>query len=94
MKTKKKGFSGHFKRSKAKSKSVSKKKVSKQKKSGITGEMSIMDVMRTRPESVEKLLNMGMGCCGCHFAMMETLEQGCAVHGLDIKKVLAELNKK
>jgi len=53
-----------------------------------------MEVMKTNPDSVSKLLNMGMGCCGCHFAMMETLEQGCAVHGLDIKKVLVELNKK
>jgi hybrid cluster-associated redox disulfide protein len=52
-----------------------------------------MEVMRSNPDSVAKLLNMGMGCCGCHFAMMETLEQGCAAHGLDIKKVLEELNK-
>ncbi|MEI7719149.1 MAG: DUF1858 domain-containing protein [archaeon] len=75
---------------------VVKKKSKPKVKAGklVTGEMTIMEVMRSRPDSVEKLLNMGMGCCGCHFAMMETLEQGCAAHGLDIKKVLAELNKK
>jgi len=73
---------------------VVKKKSKKKVKVGklITGDMSIMDAMRSRPEVVEKLLNMGMGCCGCQFAMMETLEQGCAVHGLDVKKVLRELN--
>jgi len=77
--------------SKKKVKVSSKKKSKKTVK--VTGEMTIIEVMRSRPDSVEKLLNMGMGCCGCHFAMMETLEQGCAAHGLDIKKVLVELNK-
>lgn len=78
--------------SKKKAKVPSKKKSKKTVK--ITGDMTIMEVMRSNPDSVAKLLNMGMGCCGCHFAMMETLEQGCAAHGLDIKKVLVELNKK
>lgn len=81
-----------------KGKTVSQKKISSGKKAKksmkqITGDMSIMQVMRSSPSSVEKLLNMGMGCCGCQFAMMETLEQGCATHGLDLKKVLTELNK-
>ncbi len=73
-----------------KKKSKKKAKVTKL----ITGDMTIMEVMRSNPDSVAKLLNMGMGCCGCHFAMMETLAQGCAAHGLDVKKVLVELNKK
>jgi hybrid cluster-associated redox disulfide protein len=58
----------------------------------IVGSMTIMQVMQANPDSVAKLLNMGMGCCGCHFAMMETLEQGCAAHGLDLEEVLKELN--
>jgi len=70
---------------------VSKKKIKSKK---IVGSMTIMEVMRTCPSSVEKLLNMGMGCCGCQFAMMETLKQGCETHGLDLKKVLEELNQK
>lgn len=74
-------------------KKKSSKKVSKKSIKKVTGKMTIMEVMRTNPDSVSKLLNMGMGCCGCSFAMMETLEQGCAAHGLDIKKVLKELNK-
>ena len=66
--------------------SVSKKKVE------ITKDMTIFQAMRVRPDAVEKLLNMGMGCGGCQFAMMETIEQGAMVHGLDVKKVLKELN--
>lgn len=73
---------------------IKKKSKSISKKAKVTGSMTIMEVMKKNPDSVAKLLNMGMGCCGCHFAMMETLEQGCAAHGLDVKVVLAELNKK
>jgi hybrid cluster-associated redox disulfide protein len=73
--------------------SISKtKKKSSKKKVEITKDMTIFQAMRMRPDSVEKLLNMGMGCGGCQFAMMETIEQGAMVHGLDVKKVLKELN--
>lgn len=69
-----------------------KKKKSRSKVKEITGDMTIYQAMRARPEVVEKLLNMGMGCGGCQFAMMETIEQGAMVHGQDVKKVLKELN--
>ena len=59
----------------------------------ITRDMTIFQAMRMRPDVVEKLLNMGMGCGGCQFAMMETIEQGAMVHGLDAEKVLKEINK-
>lgn len=69
-----------------------KKKVNK-KAVKITGDMTIGDVMKKKPEVAMQLLGMGLGCGGCQFAMIETLEQGCAMHGLDIKKVLKEINK-
>ena len=72
---------------KARKKTVNKKTVK------ITGDMTIGDVMKRKPEAAIKLLNMGLGCGGCQFAMVETLEQGCAMHGIDIKKVLKEINK-
>lgn len=34
-----------------------------------------------------------MFCGCCPMAMMETIEQGARVHGVDIKKLLKELNK-
>jgi hybrid cluster-associated redox disulfide protein len=68
------------------------KKISK-KVAIVTGDMTIGEVMKRKPEAAMKLLNMGLGCGGCHFAMIETLEQGCCMHGLDVKKVLAEINK-
>ena len=75
--------------------SKTKKNVSRvgKKKNNITRDMTIFQAMRMRPDAVEKLLNMGMGCGGCQFAMMETIEQGAMVHGLDVEKVLKEINK-
>jgi len=75
---------------------LTKKAKTKRKKTlpRITADMKIGDVMRKRPDAIGKLLNLGLGCVGCHFAMFETIEQGCEVHGLDIKKVIEELNRK
>jgi len=30
---------------------------------------------------------------GCPAAQEETIEEGCSVHGIDVKKLLKELNK-
>lgn len=62
-------------------------------KDKLTKEMTIGEIMEKSPDSIEKLLNLGLGCCGCYFASMETLEQGCSAHGLDVQEVLEELNK-
>lgn len=59
----------------------------------ITKDMTITEVMELNPEYVGKLLNMGLGCGGCHFAMIETLEQGCRAHGLDADEVIKELTE-
>jgi len=69
------------------------KKTVKKKVVKIAGDMTIGEVMKRKPDAAMKLLNMGLGCGGCQFAMIETLEQGCMIHGLDIKKVLEEINK-
>ena len=44
--------------------------------------------------AVEILMGYGMGCIGCPSAQMETLEQACEIHGLNINEVLEKLNKK
>jgi hydroxylamine reductase len=35
-----------------------------------------------------------MGCIGCPSAQMESLEQACEIHGLDLEEVVAKLNEK
>ena len=44
-------------------------------------------------KAVEVLMKKGIYCLGCPMAMSETLEQGAEAHGLDVEKVLEELNK-
>lgn len=69
------------------------KSKSKKNSSETTKDMSLGEIMKKNPDNVMKLLNMGLGCGGCQFATFETLEQGCEMHGLDVEKVLKELNR-
>ncbi len=59
----------------------------------ITRDMLIGEILREKPESVETLLRFGMGCVGCPSSQMESLEQAAMVHGIDLEKLLEELNK-
>ena len=37
------------------------------------------------------LMQEGMHCVGCPASIAETLEEACAVHGLDADKVMADI---
>ena len=37
-------------------------------------------------------LNMGMHCLGCPSGRRETLEQACAVHGVNADELVAQIN--
>ena len=65
---------------------------SKMKK--INKNMTFAELMEADPEAAEKLLGKGMHCCGCPMSIMETLEQGCAAHGIDVDELVKELNEK
>ena len=58
----------------------------------ITKDMTIGEVVRQNPESVEILMGFGMGCVGCPSAQAETLEEAAMVHGLDIEALMTKLN--
>ena len=53
----------------------------------------IVDILQKRPDAAEILLKFGFHCIGCPASQMETLEEACVVHGIDIKALLKELNK-
>lgn len=59
----------------------------------ITKEMTIGEIVRNFPNSAEVLMDFGMGCIGCPASQGETLEEAAMVHGMDIEKLLEELNK-
>ncbi len=65
----------------------------KKEKITITKDMTIEELVRTKPEAVGLLLEAGMHCIGCMMSQMESIEQGCLAHGMT-KKEVAELIKK
>ena len=53
----------------------------------------IGEIMNECPEKAEILLGYGMHCLGCPASQMETIEEACEVHGIDVDEVVAELNR-
>ena len=58
----------------------------------INKDTKIGELLENAPEKAEVLLNAGMHCLGCPSAQAETLEEACAVHGIDVEDLVAELN--
>lgn len=58
----------------------------------ITKDMVIGDLLTVKPEAAEILLDMGMHCLGCPSARGETIEDACAVHGVDADEIVAKIN--
>lgn len=58
----------------------------------ITKEMLLGEILRTKPETAEVLMQMGMHCLGCPSSQMESLADACMVHGLDVDELLKKLN--
>lgn len=59
----------------------------------ITKDMGITDIVNKYPETVEIFQSYGMHCFGCMAARFENLEQGALAHGLDVDKLVEDLNK-
>ena len=55
-------------------------------------ETKIGELLENAPEKANILLEIGMHCLGCPASQMETLEEACAVHGVDVEEVLEKLN--
>ena len=61
--------------------------------SNITKEMTIGEILNTNPDVAPVLLEAGMHCLGCPSARGETLEQACAVHGVDAEALVKKINE-
>ena len=53
---------------------------------------TIGEILEKAPEKAEILLEIGMHCLGCPASQMETLEEACDVHGIDVEKKKKKLN--
>lgn len=59
----------------------------------ITKKMILGDVVREHPETVNVFLNHGLACVMCHMASQESVEDGAKAHGIDVSKLIKDLNK-
>lgn len=59
----------------------------------ITGDMSIQEIIRDYPDSVEVFEKYRLGCIRCMAASFETLAEGLKAHGLDVDEIVGELNR-
>lgn len=58
----------------------------------VTRDMIIADILKLDRGTVPILLNSGMHCLGCPSSSGESLEDACAVHGIDADTLVKELN--
>ena len=57
----------------------------------ITKEMTIGEILRTKPEVAPILLEAGMHCLGCPSAQAESLEEAAMVHGMDVDVLMEKI---
>ena len=60
--------------------------------SKITKDMGLLEIVQNYPETIEIFQKYGLGCIGCAAARFENLEAGAKVHGIDIDKMVEDLN--
>lgn len=60
----------------------------------VTGDTLVGEVVTRYPETVEILLSIGMHCLGCPHSRAESLNDACAVHGIDPAEVVEAINNR
>ena len=59
----------------------------------ITRKMKINDVVQKYPQTVRVFLAHGLMCIGCAAARFEDIEQGALAHGIEVDKLIEDLNQ-
>ena len=59
----------------------------------VTKQSIIGDVLDANPGTAQFFFEIGMQCLGCPSARGESIEQACAVHGVDADELLARVNQ-
>ena len=59
----------------------------------ITKDTIIGDILDIAPQTAPIFLSIGMHCLGCPASRGETVEQACAVHGVDVDSLLRAVNE-
>ena len=59
----------------------------------IKKDMSFGEVISRYPETADVFARHGLHCIGCIMSSFETIEQGARAHGIDVDKLIDDLNK-
>lgn len=59
----------------------------------ITKDMLIGEILEMNSDLADILLEAGMHCLGCPASIGESLEEACAVHGIDVDSLVQKLNE-
>ena len=59
----------------------------------ITKDMKIGELIQVHEAIPGILMRSGMHCLGCPASQGETLEQACAVHGIDCNVLVSQINE-
>lgn len=59
----------------------------------ITKDTIIGEILDIAPQTAPIFLSIGMHCLGCPSSRGETVEQACAVHGVDVELLLSKINE-
>ncbi|AGA70230.1 hydrid cluster protein-associated redox disulfide domain protein [Desulfitobacterium dichloroeliminans LMG P-21439] len=59
----------------------------------ITKDMTVGQVLRTYPQTVQTFLELGMHCLGCPSSAMESIEGAALTHGKKPDELVEHLNK-
>ena len=59
----------------------------------VTKDTVIGDILDTDQETAPYFLEIGMHCLGCPASRGESLEEACAVHGVDCDQLVNRLNE-
>jgi len=81
-----------------KTKKTAKKKTAKKTAKKVVAQkvsknMTLSEVVSKYPATIDVFLSHGMGCFGCGVAQFETIAQGAQAHGINLKRLLEDLNK-
>ena len=58
----------------------------------VTKDTIILDVLKMDAGTAPFFLEIGMHCLGCPSASGETVEEACAVHGVDVDELVEKIN--
>ena len=56
-------------------------------------QMQIIELLSINPNVKDILLGFGLHCLGCPMSQMETIEEACAVHGIEADLLIEKVNE-